>query len=225
MSMKIVSGSTGIPGLFNALNDNGAFIRFSEEPGDGSHSNLYVGYVSEQCYLKAGIFPEESTSARWIDSCHLSPELIQPIYTSGTTTLANNQAWEVVVLDTGFLFGISTTSSGEVPLKYFIGKTVNKNGVESMGIVTPSSINADRVIPMTDENPGVVDVRASSISTSKFGTKLSQVTTQNTGEKFKDVFMVHQTPYTTQGSRLFTLDGNIYYAGNGGYLAIRFGGV
>ena len=225
MSIEIITGTTGLSGLFNALNDAGAFIKMEEAEDSSDGSIRLTGYVSEECFLQGGYAEEGTTYLRWLDSKHLSQGLTQPIWASSTSANSNNQNWKIVKTDTGFLFGISSASgtSGPVYLRHFIGKTVDENGVGSMGIVSPTSTTPATLTIMTDGNPGTIEMQSVSCTSSKANTKLSQISAKNTLEKFVDLYLIHYSPYSSE--RRFVIGSDYFQSNYEATVAIRFGGA
>lgn len=224
MSMEIITGTNGIPGLMDALNEHGAFVSVEEESGLGDYTKFVSYYVSEKSRLRAGFIAEGTAGDRWIETRHRDNDVYVAIYGTGSTATSNTQAWKIIKFDTGFLFGISKYSDvSSVYLSAFIGKTVDEDGNESMGIAAFPIGSATSTNVMTDNNPGAKDTQSLHLIDSPFSTKLSQVYALNCLDKFKDVFVIHQAPYKTE--RRFTLNGEYFYTNYYGNMAIRFGGL
>lgn len=225
MSMQIFTGTTGMPGLLDKLNELGAFVSVEEEPGAGNYSKFVSYYVSEKSRLRAGHIAEGTTGDRWIEVRHRDSDINRCVWSSGSSASSNTHNWKIIVFDTGILFGLSTYpgTSYVALLTVFIGKTLDADGQESMGVLGRLHNNTSGFVSVTDNNPGELDIQPLNFLTSIISTKLSQVSALYCPDKFKDVFVVHLAPYKTE--RRFTMNGEYFYTNYYGNMAIRFGGL
>ena len=222
MSMKIYSGTGGSPAMFDKLLELGACTKIVKETDYVSQC-----YVNDDIYFRYGVPAAGNTEYIWIDVYNNSPSVYIPIYgiASATTSTTQGLKWKIVEFDTGYLFGLATTSGNNYTpvLNMFIGKTVDKNGVESQGVVCREK-NTSNYIVLTGNIIDTLDKRSYGVIKSEYNTVLTPMCNLYSSDKFVDIFSITLSPYTSRDRR-FVLNNDYFYTSDDGLIAIRFGGI
>ena len=201
--------------MLRKLEELGAFTKV-EEVVETEISSYLDCYIGESCFIRGYILPEGTAGDRWADL--KSTNATMPIYSTHSSATAFTHSWTIISVDTGLYVYVN----GYYSAYFFIGATVDENGGEGMGCVAYVRGSSTNIWVAVD---GLISNDTQPVSTIRTTTptKLQQVscTTQNT--KFKDVFLVRQSPYATE--RRLQIGKEYFYTDTYGKLAIRFGGI
>jgi hypothetical protein len=216
MSLLIYEGTTGLSGLFEKLNALGAFTDYFLYSDGSMHAT--VNNKARFCHSN---IPEGTTGRRTMGVAWMNDSVnygYAEAYNVSTST--NLYPWRIVQLDTGFVFGLATSTSGEPQLSSFIGTTLNENGEEGVGAV---AFTTDSKFAVCTPNVTSADRQNENFFKTVQHTKMSQVQSLKCGDKFKDLFFINCSPINGV-QRKISYNGQYYYAGSCN-MALRFGGL